>query len=676
MIIVQSKQIKIFEKIINILLNILIVIFAFILLVSIYNNIQISILKNDYSSFFDYSLFEVQTGSMSGTIEVGDWIVVKKTNDIDLNDIITFKQGNEFTTHRVIEKYNDTYVTKGDVNNTKDEPISKDDIVGKVVNVLPHFGILRKTLFNPLVVVSLIITLFLINIALKKEEKANETELKLKRKMKTVVSKVAEKNKEKINEEVKPKEENKPKERIKMNFRKKIDHSKDIPKVKSNSKVKINKISGSDDDIEVLDVDDISTDDDLDKTMYFRMIQVDKDEIEKTYSKIKESKEENEMIIDDNEDEKVNTKEDVIKHNLELIQNKRKKCKTIIEKAMVIKEDELEELIKVLNFNQEFKVNEPTIKDTLLKAYIDARYYNDCGDINVSYDGRNVGAKIEKVIDDTSFEIVRNYKGNDNKFKDKVMKFNTIFKIITYIEKYDNVKDLEDKKKKYRNKLSEYLNNDFLNDELLNKLVSKLIKICKTYNSMLKYTLDKMQTNLFEVKYNRIANRKIFALEIDHNLSFSKIYSDYIIEKTYNEEGVVFDRLAVLINILSTRIVVNMLKGDFASKYLLYIPYNLYAKTNKINDIFEMFIDEFAKNSIVVLINYDEIDDDKAMIKSLVKKGYKFAINIDDNNINDKDLELMYIVDYIFVLNEENKKRIPKDLRGKVIVEDIRGKVN
>lgn len=672
MIIVQSKQIKLFEKIVNILLNILIIIFAFILLVSIYNNIQITIFKNDYSSFFGYSLFEVQTGSMSGTIEVGDWIVVKETNDIELNDIITYKQGDEFTTHRVIEKYNDTYVTKGDVNNTKDEPITDEEIVGKLVNVLPHFGILRKTLFNPLVVVSLIITLFLISFALKKEDK--EKELKLKKKMEEVISKV--KDKDTVKDKEKPKEVDKPKERIKMNFRKKIDHSKDIPKVKSNSKVKINKISGSDDDIEVLDVDDISTDEDLDKTMYFRMIQVDKDEIEKTYSKIKESKEENEIIIDDNEDEKENTKEEVIKHNLELIQNKRKKCKTIIEKAMVIKEDEIEELIKVLNFNQEFKVNEPTIKDTLLKAYIDARYYNNCGDINVSYDGRNVGAKLEKVIDNTSFEMIRTYKGNDSGFKDKVMKFNTIFKIITYIEKYAKIQDLDDKKNKYRNKLREYLNNDFLTDDLANKLVSKLIKITKTYNNMLKYSLDKMQTNLFKIKYNRIANRKIFALEIDHNLSFSKIYSDYIIEKTYNEEGVVFDRLAVLINILSTRIVVNMLKGDFASKYLLYIPYNLYAKTNKINDIFEMFVDEFAKNSIVVLINYDEIDDDKTMIKSLVKKGYKFAINIDDNNINDKDLELMYIVDYIFVLNEENKKRIPKDLRGKVIVEDIRGKVN
>ena len=133
---VKVEKQKGLGKIINILLNIFIVIFGILLLISIYNNIQINILKNDYSSFFDYSIFEVQTGSMSGEIESGDWVVVKVTKDIELDDIITFKQGDEFTTHRVIEKYNDTYVTKGDVNNSKDQPITDDDIVGKVVKVL------------------------------------------------------------------------------------------------------------------------------------------------------------------------------------------------------------------------------------------------------------------------------------------------------------------------------------------------------------------------------------------------------------------------------------------------------------------------------------------------------------------------------------------------------------
>ena len=666
---VKTKRLGIIEKVINILLNIFIVIFGLILLISIYNNIQINILKNDYSSFFDYSIFEVQTGSMSGEIEAGDWVIVKATNDIELNDIITFKQGDEFTTHRVIEKYNDTYVTKGDVNNSKDEPITDDDVVGKVVKVLPHFGILRKTLFNPLVVISLIVTLFLINYALKKEDSKKEEELK--QKVKNIVKKIP--VKDNTNNKIEKQE------RIMMRFRKKIDHSKDnLKKVKSNnSKVRVDKISGNDDDIELLEVEELfPKEDDLDKTMYFRMIQVDKNEIEKTYSKINESKKENEVIIDTKEDDKEEVKEEVIKHNLELLQNKRKKCKNIIEKAMVIKEDELEELIKTVNFNQEYKVNEPTIKDTFLKAYIDARYYNNCGDINVAYNGRNVVPKIDQVIDNIKDKLIEEYKGSDSNYKNKVMKFSVIFKIINYVEKNARVKELDEKKKRYKGKLEEYLNTDYLTENDLNKLVSRLIKITKTYRSMMKYSLNKMQTNLFELKYNKIPNTKIYAVEIDHNLSFSKVYSDYIIEKTYNEGIVAEDKIAVLLNILSTEIVKNMLSGNFSSKYLIYIPYNLYEKSTKIGNIFEMFEDEFAKNTIIVLLNYSEINDNKAVIKSLIKKGYKFAINIGSNKIKESDLELMYIVEYIFMKNESEKNKIPKDLRSKVIYEEIMDKVN
>ena len=668
MILVQDVKLekqKNLEKVINILLNIFIAIFGILLLISIYNSIQINILKNDYSSLFDYSIFEVQTGSMSGEIEAGDWVIVKATKDIALDDIITFKQGDEFTTHRVIEKYTDTYVTKGDVNNSKDEPITDDDIVGKVVKVLPHFGILRKTLFNPWVVISLIITLFLINFALKKEDSKKEEQLKQK------VNSLKEQVTKKDNKE----------ERIIMRFRKKIDHSKDtLKKVKTNkSKIKVNKINGNDDDIELLEVEELfpsGQEDDLDKTKYFRMIQVDKDEIEKTYSKINESKQENEMIIDTKESDSEEVKEEVIKHNLELLQDKRKKCKNIIEKAMVIKEDELEELIKTINLDKELKVNEPTIKDIFLKSYIDAKYYNNCGDINVNYDGRNVLTRIDEVLDLVKDKLIEDYKGTDNNYKNKVIKYNIIFKIINYIEKNAKINELDEKKKRYKDKLLEYLNTDYLTNSDIDKLVSKLIKITKTYRSMLKYSLDKMQTSLFSIKYSKINNSKIYGAKIEHNLSFSKVYSDYIIEKTYNEGIVAEDKLAVLLNILSTKIVNNMLDGNFSLKYLIYIPFDLYEKTTKIGNIFEMFEDEFAKNSIIVLLNYREFNKKSTIIKNFIKKGYKFAINIGSSIVKESDLEIMYIVDYIFIENEEDSKQIPKDLRNKVICDDVMDKIN
>ena len=62
------KNKKLVSKVIDNILNVLIVLFAIFLLISIYTLIQVKVLKNEYSNFFGYSLFEVQTGSMHGTI--------------------------------------------------------------------------------------------------------------------------------------------------------------------------------------------------------------------------------------------------------------------------------------------------------------------------------------------------------------------------------------------------------------------------------------------------------------------------------------------------------------------------------------------------------------------------------------------------------------------------------
>ena len=96
-----------------------------------------------------YSLFEVQTGSMEPEISAGDWIIVKNQKDYEPDDVVTFEVDGEFVTHRIVQKYGDTFVTQGDANNAKDEPITKEQIVGEEIKTLPTLGILRKTILNP-----------------------------------------------------------------------------------------------------------------------------------------------------------------------------------------------------------------------------------------------------------------------------------------------------------------------------------------------------------------------------------------------------------------------------------------------------------------------------------------------------------------------------------------------
>lgn len=156
---------KFFEKVLKIFFDILIFVMLLLLFIMAFNFLQINILKNQYSNLFGYTLFNVSTGSMSGTIEIDDIILVKITKDIKKNDIITFKKDNDIITHRIIDINNNYITTKGDANNQKDEPIKYENVIGKVVKNYHKLGIWIKVLSDSKVKISIIITIFLLGAA-------------------------------------------------------------------------------------------------------------------------------------------------------------------------------------------------------------------------------------------------------------------------------------------------------------------------------------------------------------------------------------------------------------------------------------------------------------------------------------------------------------------------------
>ena len=127
-------------KIIGYILNILLIIITLLILVGIYYIIQIKILKNDFANLCGYTFFEVATGSMENTINIGDVVIVNLTKDVNENDIIVYKDDNNFITHRLIKKQADKLITRGDANNSEDKPINEDQILGKVIYIVPKMG--------------------------------------------------------------------------------------------------------------------------------------------------------------------------------------------------------------------------------------------------------------------------------------------------------------------------------------------------------------------------------------------------------------------------------------------------------------------------------------------------------------------------------------------------------
>ena len=100
-----------------------------------------TIFKQKNPKVFGYSVMIVKTGSMYPSLKPADLIIIKTQKEYKINDIITFEDGNSFTTHRIVEVVENGFITKGDFNNTPDNSIVvQEDVEGKVVGRVGEVG--------------------------------------------------------------------------------------------------------------------------------------------------------------------------------------------------------------------------------------------------------------------------------------------------------------------------------------------------------------------------------------------------------------------------------------------------------------------------------------------------------------------------------------------------------
>ncbi|MDD6273037.1 MAG: signal peptidase I [bacterium] len=659
------KEKRILEILINILLDLLIVIFGIILLFSIYNGAQTKIFGNDYSSLFGYSVFEVQSGSMRDKIDIGDWIIVKYSTDIKLDDIITYKKDDNYITHRVVEEYVDTYVTKGDANNTKDEAISKSQVVGKVVKILPNFGIFKKTLFNPIVLVTLIITLYLFSYAFRSIKNSKDevnTNKNTRSKIDALITKLLDKL-------------------MSLKDNKTETKKKNVLEVVEERTIESNSSFEENNDEEVLedDIDDEIeiTPMDMEQTRFFRMVSVNKGDVDGVYNKknIKKS----EIIIEDSNisEEEIESKTEAeVKKCVSELQSKKKKFKNIIDKIMYIKEDEINSIINVLNRKEKFKTNESTINDSFLKTYIYARYYGLCDGENLEYNSKNMNSKINELIKSKATQMISQYKGSDKLYEEKVDKYIKFYMLINILESYNiQYKDITSKRENYKSKILPVLKNELTSGLELMDIVNKIIIIQKVHSKILNSSLEKLNSNTFSLQVESI-DKNMYAVNLKHNINFSKVYSDYIVDKTYSEGVIAEDKTMIMITMLISIIVNDMLNSNFKNKYFIHVPSSIYEKRNKLDRIFDMFDDDRGRESIIIVNDYNDIIKNKKVIKELKKSGYHFAIAFNKETvINNKDASNLVLGEYLIAKNEVVEKIkliefIPEELKNKIVNDD------
>lgn len=163
---------KKFRKILDIAVTVMIVI-------AIACNAYILIAKRvtgePQPAILGYSAAVVVSGSMEGAVNVNDLIIDKAQDEYSADDIISFKSGSSVVTHRIVGEEGGKFITKGDANNTEDkELVAKEDIIGKVVLIVPGvgavIGFFQTQLGMALMAAALVIIVFAASFRKKAEE--------------------------------------------------------------------------------------------------------------------------------------------------------------------------------------------------------------------------------------------------------------------------------------------------------------------------------------------------------------------------------------------------------------------------------------------------------------------------------------------------------------------------
>lgn len=130
---------------------------------------------------FGVGMAVVLSGSMEPSIHVNDLLLVKEAEGVEIGtgDVVVYQEDGKLISHRVVECREDMLVTRGDANETADDPIVRDQVKGIVFARIPYAGVLVSAIRQPAVsILMLAAAVFLLErfYRLEKEEKGRELE--------------------------------------------------------------------------------------------------------------------------------------------------------------------------------------------------------------------------------------------------------------------------------------------------------------------------------------------------------------------------------------------------------------------------------------------------------------------------------------------------------------------
>lgn len=127
---------------------------------------------------FGFGMTVVLSGSMEPELSVDDLLIVTPADTYEVGDVVVFQTQRTAVVHRIVAIDGETVITRGDANSGNDEPITVQNIKGRVVCAIPFVGLIVNLIKTPVGTVLLLgIAFWLLEASFKKEKEQKNAEL-------------------------------------------------------------------------------------------------------------------------------------------------------------------------------------------------------------------------------------------------------------------------------------------------------------------------------------------------------------------------------------------------------------------------------------------------------------------------------------------------------------------
>ena len=146
----------------------------------------------------------------------------------------------------------------------------------------------------------------------------------------------------------------------------------------------------------------------------------------------------------------------------------------------------------------------------------------------------------------------------------------------------------------------------------------------------------------------------MYHVDLKQNCKISKLYSDYAIDRAYNSEVVIENRIYLMLLMLTSKILSEVISLNYNNRYVIDFPVSLLEKQRKISKYLKTLDNDLLRNKVELRFDYSTYKNRvlRKEINKLITKDYSIGLYLDDSFDNDYDN--LYLFNTIYV----NKKSV------------------